>query len=344
MKKTMTGGRPMVALAVLLVLLVLLGTLTAPALALLPDEAEYHVVDVAGALSAEVHHDLNNLGARMLEEIGAEIMVVAVEYITEGQDTEQMVFALRDQWQSSPRGMMLLFSTQERRAGLGIGDEIIVSWPPDRIDSYLENYFYADFDAGNFDTAVISLVTALALWYEDFYGVPLISEDVPPAQGNFVGGGGGALDGTPLASGLWALLPMMVILVVGVIVMISVLGRRHPQQSHGGPMDGPMGPMMPRRRRSWFMPMMFFWGGSRWRGGGPPRGGGFGGFGGSGGRPTGGGSFGSGSFGGGRSGGSFGSGSFGGGSRGGFGGGGSRGGGGGFRGGGGRTGGFGGRR
>jgi len=321
----------------LLILLLLGSVFIVPAVAvfsILPETAEDHVVDVAGVLSAAVHNDVNNLGALMREKIGAEIMVVAVEYITDGQDAEQMAFALADRWQVSTRGMLLLFSTQERRCWLAIGEEIVGSWPANRVEAYMENYFYTDLDNGNFDAAVINLVTALALWYEDFYNVVLISEtqqpvQAVPGQGGPAQGGGAA--GLPAGFGT-ALLVMLVFLVVGVIFLLALFGGR--RRPIAGPM---MGPMMPRRR-FWFMPM-FFWG-PRWRGPRPPRGGGFGGGGGG----TGG--FGGGGFGGGSRGGSFGSGSFGGGSRGGgFGG--SRGGGfggGGFRGGGGRMGGGGGRR
>jgi len=326
-------------------LVLLGGAFAAPALALLPEEAGDHVIDTAGVLSAGVHTDVNYLGAQMMEEIGAEIVVVTVAYIAEGQDAEQMLFSLMDRWQISPRGMMLLFSTQERRGGLMVGEEIVGSWPPDRINAYLNNYFWGDLDAGNYDAAVSNLVLALTLWYEDFYGVLLISNDVPPVQ---AGPGPGETD---TLGALLALLPILIIVVLGVMLLLSMTGRRnqHQQQQQGpmegpmaGPMAGPMGQQGPMpRRRSWFWPMMFFWGMGR-RGPRPPRGGG----GAGGGRSTGtGGGFGSGGSGGSRGGG-FGSGSFGGGSRGGGFGGGSRGGGfgGGFRGGGGRGGGFGGRR
>ena len=322
-----------------LVLLLLGGLFVVPALAFLPEEAEDHVIDEAGVLSAATRHHVNYLGFQMMETIQAEIVVVTVEYITEGQDAEQMLFSLMDRWQISPRGMMLLFSTQERRGGLLVGEEIVGSWPPNRIDAYLNNYFWSDLDAGNYDTAVINLIAALALWYEDFYNVLLISESSPPVQAEPLPGQ--TADGL---GAILALVPILLVIVIGVIVLLSVMSRRnqHQQQQQGpmaGPMAGPMGqrPGPMSRRRSWFWPMMFFWGMGR-RGPRPPRGGGFGG--GPGGRPPGGRPSGG-------TGGGFGSGGFGGGSRGGgFGGGGSRGGGfgGGFRGGGGRGGGFGGRR
>ena len=240
-------------LTVWLLLLLLLGTVfAAPALAL-PETIEDSVVDAAGVLSAAVHNDVNNLGTLMREEIGAEIIVVAVAYITDGQDAEQMAFALADQWQVSPRGMLLLFSTQERRCWLAIGEEIVGNWPVNRVDAYLTNYFYDELDAGNFDAAVIGLFHALALWYENYYGVRLVSEAEQPLQGAPALGGGA--DG--IAAIFRVLLPIL-LLVVGVIVVISLLSRRRPR--------GPMGPMGGRRRGSWFMPMMIGWGLGRRRG------------------------------------------------------------------------------
>lgn len=330
----------------LLVLLVFGGAFVAPALALLPAETEDHVVDVAGVLSAGVHHDVNSLGTLMLDEIGAEIMVVAVEYITEGQDAEQMIFSLFDRWQVSPRGMVLLFATQEPRGGLVVGEEIAGSWPPSRVDAYLNDYFWGDVDAGRYDGAVISLVTALAHWYEDFYNVRLISDAGQPAL-DAPGQPGAMTPPLEVNSTVMLVVVFVFVLLVVIIVLAVASSMMRRQGPMAGPMTGPMGgPMMPRRRGGWFMPMMFGWGmgrhmGRRGQWGAPPRG--------PGGTPPGGrrppgtgGGFGSGNFGN-RPGGGFGSGSFGGGSRGGGFGGGSRGGGS-FRGGGGRGGGFGGRR
>ena len=322
----------------LLVILFLLVSATASGFAVLPETVDVHVIDTAGVLGAALRDDLNVLGAFMYAEMGAEIYVVSVEYITEGLDAEEMGFSLFDRWQISPRGMLLLFSTQEKRCGLIIGEEIVNSWPADRIEAYMETYFYADLDAGNFDAAVERLVTALVLWYEEFYNVDLISEANLPAEDAPMP------TVTPVnTTAFWSVLPTLVVLVVVVLVFLSFMSR-------GG---GGGGMHQPRRRGFGFFPLFFFrprFGGRGRRGGfGGPHGGGFGGPGGGGtaGRPpTGGrsgGTFGSGSFrpGGSRpSGGPFGSGGFGGG-RGGYGG--SRGGGG-FRGGGGRAGGFGGRR
>jgi len=241
----------------LLILVVLGGVFAVPALAVLPETVNDHVIDVAGVLSAGVRNDVNNLGAMMLETINAEILVVAVEYIDDGQDAEQMAFSLADRWQVETRGMLLLFSTQERRCWLAIGEEIVGSWPDSRVEAYMEDYFYADLDRGNFDAAVISLVHALALWYENYYGVLLVSDAGPPVQAAPEQGGG--TEGAPVNTG--ALLLMAAVLVVGVILLISLLGRRNrrPRGPMEGPMGGPMGPV-PRRRRSWFWPMMFFWG------------------------------------------------------------------------------------
>lgn len=339
---------------IFLALALLIGAFGPSALASLPDEAENHVVDPAGALSAGVHHDVNALGAHMLEAIGAEIMVVAVEYIDYGRYTDEMSFALADQWQLSPRGMLLLFSTQEGRAGLAVGEEISAQWPARQINDYLERYFFPHLDAGNYDAGVIGLVMALAQWYEGFYNVDfrLQGEVIPPPVVAPVPAQ--PVQTAPLQAGLGSLLTMMIVLVIFVMVFMAFFGG-------GGGRTGGFG----RRRGFGFFPVFFWgprfgrrrhWGGAPGRGPGPgtpggapnayPPGGTRGGFGSGGYKPppTGGSrqTGGTRPTGGSRTGGF---GSYGGGSRGGFGGG-SRGGygGGGFRGGGGRMGGFGGRR
>jgi len=257
---------------------------------------------------------------------------VAVRYIAEGMYTDEMMRELFDRWEVSPRGMLLLFSTQEKRAGLLVGREITGSWSVSQIDVYLENYFYDDLDAGYFDAAVLNLVHALTLWYEDYYQVDLISgADAQPVQEAAV-----QEENTALAT-FWSLLPILIIILLVVIVISSLAGRRR-----GGDGGGPGAPMMGRRRGFGGLPWFFMGSmfgrrmGVRNRWGAPPPGGGTGSRPPAGGRPSSG-SFGSGTF---RPPGTGSRGSSGG-SRGGFGG--SRGGHGGFR-GGGRGGGFGGRR
>lgn len=339
----------------LLLALLLVGVLgLAPAMAALPDTAEDYVVDSAGVLSDAVENDVNALGSIMADEIDAEILVATVEYIDDGKYADEMASELMDRWEVSTKGMLLLFATQEPRCWLGVGEDIVGQWSDSQVEQYLDDYFYPDFDAGNYDDAVFTLVEALAVWYEGAYNVNLIT-----GVGTADGAGQGADQGyynEPQPSGgssawIWVVLILVVVIAV-LAVMVSRDRRRYAgyYSSIGAPMP---------RYRPWFI----FWGPRphrHWRRsprgprGGPrgPMGGGGAGprpGGGAGGTRSGGsrsgGSFGSGGFGGSRGGGSFGSGGFGGGvggSR----GGGSRGGGfgGGSRGGGGRMGGGGGRR
>lgn len=321
-------------IAALLVLL-MLGAFVLPAVAApieipgLPEETQDHVVDTAGALSPGVRNDINNLGIVMWDEIQAEIIVVTVDYIAEGMYADEMMRELFDRWQISPRGMLLLFSTQERRGGLLVGEEIADTWTENWIEAYLTNYFYDDLDAGNFDEAVTNLIRPIVQWYEDYYQVDLGMGGLylPVDAGAIVEGSPVSQHENPAWSTFLSLLPILLIILVVVIVISSLAGRGR----NGG--GGPGGPMMGRRRGFGFLPWFFMGSmfgrrmGGRNRWGAPPPGGGTGGNPPTGGRPNSG---------------AFGSGTFrppGTGSRGTFGG--SRGGG--FR-GGGRGGGFGGRR
>jgi len=308
---------------IVVLVFLILGGFIAPAIATaLPDEAQDHVVDGAGVLSFGVRSDINNLGILMWDELQAEILVVSVSYIDEGLDSEEMARMLFDRWQVSPRGMLLLFSMEEGRCALLIGEEITSSWSANRIEAYLTNYFYDDLDAGRFDAAVMNLVRALALWYEDYYQVDLISGgDMPPAN---------EMPGSAENS-LSALFGSILPILVGILIVVLVLGALSGRRGGGG------GSMMGRRRGGffpWFFMGTLFGRRNRWGAQRPP--------GGVTRPPTGGsstGSFGSGTF---RAPGT-GSRGTSGGSRGGFSGG-SRGGYGGGSRGGGRGGGFGGRR
>ncbi|MCL2402496.1 MAG: TPM domain-containing protein [Oscillospiraceae bacterium] len=317
-----------------ILIIALLASMIVPVALASPELREdLFVNDTSGVLTEATRQELVYANMDLMElGQGAEIVVVTIPFLPAGLDAEEYAAQLFNSWGIANNGMLLLLVTEEHRAWLDVGAEIHGAFRPYGSD-FLDNYFWDEFDAGNFNAAVRNLSEALFSWYAVYYGlwnpIPEIDPTLdmtmphtpqPTPQYNW---------GATL--GFWIVVFVIIILV---FVSMAQSDRRH-HQAYYRHMGMPiptwhwwfmMGAMRPHR--VWWRTH------GRWGPGGPrgPRGpGGPGGFGGG---PRGGsgGGFGGGSR---PSGGGFGG--FGGGSRGGgggFGGGYRGGGGGGYRGGG----------
>jgi len=321
-----------------------------PALALLTQSPEVYVNDAAGVLSDTLRQDIVSMNGTLEAACkGAQLAVVSVEYL-DGYASDEYANLLFDNWgvgsATENNGMLLLFATEEKKCWLAVGAGISGALNASKIEAYFEEYFYDDFDAGNYDTAVTNMVTALLGWYEAYYNVSLLNPSTGAAPNAGMENNAGGQQPQAASAGTGALTTAVFVLIILVIVVLVILCAVISDRRRYASYYTHMGIPMPRYR-PWFL---FFGPHRHWHPPGGPRGpggfgggpGGFGGPGPGGGRPGGfggsGGSRPSGGFGGGRSSGG-GGGRSGGGSFGGFGGG-SSGGGGGF--GGGRSGGGGG--
>ena len=301
-----------------------------------------YISDTANAISSETESYINQKVNALSQRCGAQIAIAAVDFM-DGLDSEEYAYEVFNNWgigdKDEDNGVLLVFAVGENKVWCMCGRGLESSFGT-KIDTYLENYFYDEYDAQNYDTAVRDWFDAVYSWF-DSYTVPGYSgistggvENPAPEPGRTDG------------SAVTGVITVLIIVIVLVIVFDSMRYNNYRRRYMGPGMPPPPFVYRPflfghhhhhhdhhdRRppRDPWDGPG--HGGGPRPGGGSPPRGG-FGGGSSRGGgagrsggsRPGGssrpsGGSFGGGSFGGG---------SFGGGSFGGFGGGGARGGGGG---------------
>lgn len=346
------------------------------ALAVVEPTEEFYVADYADVIDADTEKYIIEKNEELLNATGGEIVVVAVDFM-DGMYSDDYAMAVAENWggigdANRNNGFLLVFAVGENKvyamAGSGLQDEL----PASKIERYLEDSFYDDYDAGNYDRAVRGFFDDIYDWYVDFYGVNAGNAGQNQQQGSsnfYYEPEPDYVYTTTVGVGVVVGAIVFVVIVIFIIVLAVDSSRYNRYRRRY------CAPGMPPPPYT-YRPFLFGWGMARhYRRFGsyppyrppvqhrppprPPRG--PGGPGGSGGRPgggpgsrPGGGSFGGSSFrggsgsfrggGSGRSGGSFGGsfggsrGSFGGGSRGGSFGGGSRGGfsggGGGFRGGG----------
>lgn len=142
--------------------------------------ADLYVNDYAGVLSSTLKNDIISANGILEEEgKGAQLVVVAVEYIDGYADEYSNL--LLDEWgvgsSSENNGMLLIFATKQNKCWLAVGAGISGYWTKDHTNEYFEDYFYTDFDNGDYESATTTMVEALFQWYESYYGINIISSN-----------------------------------------------------------------------------------------------------------------------------------------------------------------------
>ena len=167
----------MKALKCMICALLALCLLSVPAFASLPEPgvgAEYYVQDEANVLSSETEDQIvaYNIDLETACD-GAQLVVVTVNYLDEDSDVAATRL-MNDRGVGSAdqsNGMLLLLVAREARGWLAVGSGLDDEFTDDVAGEYLEQYFWDDVDAGDFDGAVQTLTKELYDWYMDYYDV-----------------------------------------------------------------------------------------------------------------------------------------------------------------------------
>ena len=282
----------------IITLLLAIAVLSLPVLAAdIPDAGtgdDFYVHDEAGTLSESTRELILDVNGPLEQYCsGAQIVVVTINYLPDGYDSEQYANLLFRSWgvgsETENNGMLLLHVVREDRGWLVQGSGIESQFSTDDINDLLDTVFWPLSDAGEYDEAVARLIPQLVAVYSDIYDT------------NELYGGSGDISSTnTVIDELWdnyrrqQRQSWLVLLAVIVVVLALLFTRRHRYyHSYGLHLPlfffcGPGGPRGPRGPRGPGGPRPPFGGGGGFHGGG--FGGGFhgGGFGG-GGRPSGGG-------------------------------------------------------
>lgn len=144
------------------------------AFALVQQSESFYVCDDAGVLSGELENKLIALNTQLESQCkGAQLVVVSVEYM-DGLYADEYAYALMNDWgvgsATENNGMLLVFATRENRGWLAVGAGIIGSFGEDAAEHYLDQYFWDEYDRGNYEEAVSMLTEALSKWYARYYG------------------------------------------------------------------------------------------------------------------------------------------------------------------------------
>lgn len=290
-----------------------------PAGAVVQQSEEYYVADYAQVLSDDIEQKIIASNADLERKCqGAQIVVVTVEYL-DGMYADEYAMKLFNDWgvgnSEKNNGMLLLLATEEKKCWLTTGAGISGAFTDSMVDKYFEKYFYKDFDAGRYETAVSKMLEALFSWYADYYNVNNSGASQNNADQRVVYKRGTYYYRSDNRALGIAIIWLFVILVIVIVIVSAIASDRRRFRAYYMHMGMPVPTYYP-----WFI---WFGPHRHWRGprgphgpgpgsfGGPgpgPRGGGFGGFGGGfgGGGRSGRSGGGFGGFSGGRSGGGFG--------------------------------------
>ncbi len=149
--------------------------LCAPVFAFVEQGEDIYVTDAAGVLSDATEKMVVETNEKLMSEChGAQIAVVFVKYL-DGYSSDEYANQLFNDWgvgdSGENNGMLLLAATGEGKGWLATGSGINGSFTDSVAGEYLDDYFWDNFDRGNYDTAVEELVSKLYEWYKGYYGV-----------------------------------------------------------------------------------------------------------------------------------------------------------------------------
>ena len=129
--------------------------------------ADFYVYDGAGTLS-ESTKDLILNASGPLEQYcdGAQIVVVTIDYLPSGYDSEQYANLLFNSWgvgsSSANNGLLLLHVVKEDRGWLAVGAGISDQMTSSYANSLMDEYFWPYSDAGEYDPMTEQYRRALA--------------------------------------------------------------------------------------------------------------------------------------------------------------------------------------
>ena len=134
---------------------------------------------------------VNYNGALEQQCQGAQIVVVTVDYL-DGLSTDAYAYQLFNSWgvgsSEYNNGMLLLLAVQEGKAWLAYGLGLNSVLSSQSVDDMLDEYFWTDFDNGDYDSAVTKLFNALLKWYDDEYSSSVASAGTAQTNNSYPSG------------------------------------------------------------------------------------------------------------------------------------------------------------
>ena len=190
------------------------------AFAVVDRSESFYVADYSNVLSNDTEQMIINYNGSLEQQCqGAQIVVVTVDYL-DGMYSDEYAYQLFNDWGVGSadynNGMLLLLAVQENKAWLAYGLGLNSLIDSDQVDSLLDQYFWKDFDRGNYDEAVTSLFNALLVWYDEQYDAQVVQSGSSVTSGQEYNAGYNQ-------PGLWENLSYALRSIIKLLTVIAVL-------------------------------------------------------------------------------------------------------------------------
>lgn len=150
--------------------------LSPAALAVVEPTSVFYVADYADVLSSDTENYIVQQNEALWEATGAQLVVVTVDFL-DGMYSDEYAAEVFHSWgigdADANNGFLLLLSPGEGKGWAMVGRGLEDSLTASKLDGWLNDYFWDDFDAGNYDAAVIALFDQVHAWYETYYAAVL---------------------------------------------------------------------------------------------------------------------------------------------------------------------------
>lgn len=150
--------------------------LSPAALAVVEPTSVFYVADYADVLSSDTENYIVQQNEALWEATGAQLVVVTVDFL-DGMYSDEYAAEIFHSWgigdADANNGFLLLLSPGEGKGWAMVGRGLEDSLTASKLDGWLNDYFWDDFDAGNYDAAVIALFDQVHAWYETYYAADL---------------------------------------------------------------------------------------------------------------------------------------------------------------------------
>ena len=143
------------------------------ALAVVEPTEAFYVADYADVLSADTEQHILDKNQTLFDATGGQIVVVTVEFM-DGMDAADYAMEVVENWGGigdvdRNNGFLLVYAVGENKVWAMTGSGLEDALPASRIERYLEEYFYDDYDAGAYDRGTRDFFDAIYEWYESYY-------------------------------------------------------------------------------------------------------------------------------------------------------------------------------
>lgn len=197
--------------------LIFLAVLVVPVSAAIsiPDSTNAYVNDYMNVLSQETINEINLKNNRL--EAGAEILVLTTDYIN--TDTEEFSWKVFNQWKigdaSRNNGVLMVLVIQEQKFWITTGSGLDDVLSAGTLSDILYDHFEKDFDAKNYDRAVLNTFNEIWEILGNKYGLSSSNQSA----------GNGWFDGVSIIM-TWFIIIVVIVLVLAILAAILTPRKR----------------------------------------------------------------------------------------------------------------------